>query len=293
VKEGNMEADEYVARLTRDWSAGHYLEMRILPIAQGGRPEQVFMNGDKAARFPRECERHAGNTVYTGVLPRSQRRGRADDVPLGTCLWVDIDNASPEVGAEMVRRAGLPPPSMVVNSGGGLHCYWCLPLPVELRSHEARTSYSALCKRLALRVGGTPDGPHADPAASDVARVLRPPGTINHRRQRRVRLLRCVDRDAPDYDEWMLMLPPPPAPRPVVPRLRVEGLPRKLFEWAAVGYQVGERHTRLVSDAAWLMRDVGVTESVASSLIRLKARACEGEPLSDRELDAILNWAKR
>lgn len=81
-----------------------------------------------------------------------------------------------------VAKTGLPKP-MVVDSGGGLHCYW--PLTDEVLTEHWRpvaNQLKALCTREGFRVD------KAVPA--DPARVLRPVGTNNAKHNLPVQLVR-------------------------------------------------------------------------------------------------------
>ncbi|MCA9259303.1 MAG: hypothetical protein KDA61_08895, partial [Planctomycetales bacterium] len=44
-------------------------------------------------------------------------------------LWCDIDHATPEEVVARIKAAGLPEPSVLVNSGHGVHAYWRLQKP--------------------------------------------------------------------------------------------------------------------------------------------------------------------
>lgn len=68
--------------------------------------------------------------IFFGVLVRRARgHGKATDVRSGRVLWCDIDFKD-FPGGEAEARARLAsfasPPSIIVRSGGGLHCYWLL-----------------------------------------------------------------------------------------------------------------------------------------------------------------------
>jgi hypothetical protein len=71
-----------------------------------------------------------------------------------------------------LRAAGLPPPSIRVHSGRGVHVYWCLDADVPADDWEAvAAALKTKCKELDFS---------ADPAVTaDRARVLRCPGTLN------------------------------------------------------------------------------------------------------------------
>lgn len=63
------------------------------------------------------------------------------------------------------------PPSVVVDSGGGYHCYWLLTAPLHLDAAN-RADVQAVQHAWVRLVGG-------DPGASDLRRLLRVPGTHN------------------------------------------------------------------------------------------------------------------
>lgn len=107
-------------------------------------------------------------------------RNRADPL-LKRCLFLDLDakdfgskqNAIKEL-QRFVRATGIVPPSILVDSGRGVHVYWALSSDVPLD----------IWKRAAvlLKNGAATCGFAADPApTSDAMRVLRVPGTLNHK----------------------------------------------------------------------------------------------------------------
>lgn len=71
------------------------------------------------------------------------------------------------------KQAKLPRPTLI-NSGRGVHVYWRLVSPISRETwHPVAERLKALCKR---------NGLHADPVVTaDAARVLRVPGTHNHK----------------------------------------------------------------------------------------------------------------
>jgi hypothetical protein len=108
----------------------------------------------------------AANDVYVGVALRdgSSHGGRAAISGL-QLAYIESDANTAE------RLVSFPhPPSMVVASGtpGHVQVYWLLE---ERCSPEEVESVN---RRLALALA-------ADPACADAARILRPPGTLNHK----------------------------------------------------------------------------------------------------------------
>lgn len=79
-------------------------------------------------------------------------------------VYADLDGA----GASMPLQ-----PSVMVNSGRGQHCYWLLTQPIDA------AQAAELQRRWVHHVGG-------DPAAVDLARVLRVPGSVNTKNGQRV-----------------------------------------------------------------------------------------------------------
>lgn len=103
--------------------------------------------------------------VYIGVAPRTARPcGGKDAVERVHVLYVDCDTQDAIAALEEFD----PVPSMIVNSGRGRHAYWSLAEPA------APVDVEQANRRLAAHLG-------ADLAATDCARILRPPGSFNHK----------------------------------------------------------------------------------------------------------------
>jgi hypothetical protein len=96
-------------------------------------------------------------------------------------LWLDLDGkdfggtdvAVRELAA-FVKATGLPRPSIYVNSGRGVHVYWCLDRDVPVAEWKpVALALKAKCEELGFK---------ADPSStSDAARVLRAPGSLNRK----------------------------------------------------------------------------------------------------------------
>ena len=130
--------------------------------------------------------------LYMGVATRATTKdGTLKNCAKRTALFADIDfktfkdkpldgvSESATTDAEAERRAreklaALPyPPSIIVASGGGLHCYWLLTVVLDVQTEEALIR-DAL-RRLCLAVNG-------DMNAAEPARILRLPGAYNHKK---------------------------------------------------------------------------------------------------------------
>lgn len=134
--------------------------------------------------------------VYVGccplIHPPAKGRARAADVGALPALWADLDVAGPghAPGADALPLPGtfadalaavgeLPPPSVVIDSGGGLQTWWILDVPLSI-DDDNRADVAELCKGWgrALVAAGAAKGWHVDDV-SDLTRVLRPPGSVN------------------------------------------------------------------------------------------------------------------
>ncbi len=77
--------------------------------------------------------------LYFGVCPRFGRAGQFDlewQIRKVVALWADIDNISVDEALKRVEDARLPPPSIVVNSGNGVHLYWLLDSPFSIEADD-------------------------------------------------------------------------------------------------------------------------------------------------------------
>jgi phage/plasmid-associated DNA primase len=161
----------------------HNVELRACYNEKGigGIAPAFTRDGQEIEDF---CERHDGSAeakggvgVYFGCCTRQQgvTSGNLQTVAECPILWVDIDCAKQGLGGEETINTlrNLPcPPSIIVNSGGGLHGYWVLEEPLELAEEESRTAIYGALRKLALILAG-------DTSCADLARIMRLPGTHN------------------------------------------------------------------------------------------------------------------
>lgn len=70
--------------------------------------------------------------VFFGVCPRLGTKGRYDlawQIRTVRALWCDIDHVSVQEAQSRITKSGVPEPSIIVNSGNGVHVYWKLNEP--------------------------------------------------------------------------------------------------------------------------------------------------------------------
>src|ERR1019366_4054308 len=101
------------------------------------------------------CLEHNGvNHVYVGAATRLQSGGTKEHCREAIWAWADIDFKDfPGGEAEATGRLDefQHAPSIVIRTGGGLHCYWLLTAPVQLVKHAKR--FEQALQRIAHKIG--------------------------------------------------------------------------------------------------------------------------------------------
>jgi RepB DNA-primase from phage plasmid len=161
----------YLAVLAGGEPSSSLLELRPMFRDGGAAPERTFVPVAELDRVERRARALANvRNVYVGVAPRTRPEGHAGAVERVWTLWADVDTEDALARLQAFR----PAPGIVVCSGSGAHAYW--PMLEPLTPVQAQRAN----RRLALALG-------ADMAATDAARILRPPGTLNHKSTRQAR----------------------------------------------------------------------------------------------------------
>ena len=146
------------------------IELRALPSKA-----RTFVEPGDIDKIKQFIEFNRHEELYFGVAARKDAsNGRMDNCSTVRALFVDVDFKdfdSPDEAQLQLDSFPLAP-SFVVNSGGGLHVYWLLHTPLNIQ-HDA-ADVRNLLRRAARAVCG-------DMAAAEPARVLRLPGTLNHK----------------------------------------------------------------------------------------------------------------
>lgn len=169
----------------------------------------------------RTAQAKTSGTGHNYLLPvRSQ-----DNVVALKSLFLDIDckdgpngyadqSAAAAALGKFLRESGLPRPTMIVGSGGGMHCHWVMSralTPAEWK--PLAMALAEATKRLGLKCDTQ--------VTIDSARVLRPPETLNLK-QETPRPVRLVGKQLEfDYSPEKLkeILSPYLAPEKVAPAL--------------------------------------------------------------------------
>ena len=125
--------------------------------------------------------------IYCSVNPRNRVAARS--------LFADLDHCSINESRHRIQAAGLPKPTITVNSGHGVQAFWRLN---QLLDDFAQ--WTALQKRLIQALD-------SDPAVHDPARLGRLPGFVNQNGEPAVAQIVDADRNL-RYDLQELVLPP-------------------------------------------------------------------------------------
>ena len=281
------------------------------------------------------AERAANSDVYLSVaLQRhapSSGRGTAADVHAVPGVWIDLDVAGPNHKSTDLPKtlaealdfiASLPfEPSLIIYTGGGLHVYYLFRELVLCETDAERDALASLSRAFqrAVIARGTTRGWRLDDT-SDLARILRPAGTINHKHGQR-QLVRTMFRGdaryAPsDFGSFAVSAPPATIASPSAPlHTRGETVNAIVGGWKASGMSSGDiadaldrRIRRYIETigargegdrdntayrlARWLLSDFGVSEAVALAYMQ-EWNAGNTPPLTERDLRAKLYSARR
>lgn len=131
--------------------------------------------------------------VWFGVClqrPGETGRGGAETATWAPGLWAEVDygkpGAPPDLGVAWEILNGFAMrPTVAVHSGRGIHAYWLFdePLALEGDGVRDRMKLALLGVNGKLRELAREAGDYGVDKVSDLARVLRLPGTFNHKRE--------------------------------------------------------------------------------------------------------------
>jgi hypothetical protein len=247
------------------------VEVRRLPsgVSAWQRADELAGETDELAR-----QNANGINIHVGANPRLLSGAKRDaGVALARCVFADFDGVV-DFAADVALRivgADLPEPTVTLNSGHGVHCYWRL-----IDAITDLVEWSEIQKNLAALLG-------SDPKICNPERIMRLPGFRNHK--------------------------PPPAPCELidcVPDRRYEWcailsrIPKRAAEVStsspapAVGDAInnGERNSMLTS-LAGTMRRRGMNENAITAALLIENRSKCRPPLPDDEVRAISRSVSR
>jgi hypothetical protein len=162
---GGDQTRRFLGALHGSAPAGSLVEVRFRLGAGMG---QRFLPSERLARVADRIASLAASTdVFVGVVARARRGGgRRDLIERAAVVWVDCDDPASVAALANFR----PLPTMVVASSvSKRHAYWLLDQPVAIEELERVNHRVAVALNADLRCG-------------DGARIMRAPGTRNHKR---------------------------------------------------------------------------------------------------------------
>jgi len=144
------------------------LEMRLLSNggSNGGsqwhKPARILELHEFYAR-----QNLGGQNIYISALPRLRHGGKKDaDAAPGQAAWADFDHTTPEEAKKIIADALLPPATLLVNSGNGVHAWW------RFAEKVSPNQICALGKDMAHILG-------SDRKVCNPSRIMRLPGFYN------------------------------------------------------------------------------------------------------------------
>jgi phage/plasmid-associated DNA primase len=173
---------DFVRHIYGNGRTTHPVEVRNFPNVkgQGAPPKSLF------SRSPDEVEEFLaahdipGRGTFIGMATREGGKGAREFCKELPWVWVDIDTR--KLGLDKLKVVeilkSLPcPPSLIIDSGGGIHAYWLLreaeDISVGVEGWEEKEErILSVLKRLRDVLAG-------DPAVCELARVMRLPSTHN------------------------------------------------------------------------------------------------------------------
>lgn len=152
------------------------IEFRPLPPAAGRKWSPLAEIPDVVEWLERlNADDHQRVHAYFGANPRKHvGASQAEGVKLARCLFADFDGGVIlEDAFARIKAAGLPWPTAILESGGGVHAWWRLDEPMT--DPEA---WHLRMKAIASALG-------SDQSVCDWPRIMRLPGFINWKHEQR------------------------------------------------------------------------------------------------------------
>lgn len=152
------------------------IEFRPLPPAAGRRWSPLAEIPDIVDWLERinKDENQRVHAYFGGNPRRAVGASQAEGVLLARCLFADFDGGVVvEDAMSRVKAAGYPMPTAILESGGGVHCWWRLEEPM----HDANAWHDRM-KAMSSALG-------SDQSICDWPRIMRLPGFVNWKHEQR------------------------------------------------------------------------------------------------------------
>jgi len=164
-----------------------WVELRALRGRGGGHTQ--FVKASDIESVLEWVQAHNGPSwaCYVGPNPRHSKSGSGptgagtdQDVANFRSVFVDFDDANLVEAMRRITEAGIATPTLLIESGRatGTHAYWCLRQPIE-DADEWRGVQAWLIRTLS-----------SDKSIKNPGRIMRLPGTFNHKRGAACRIVK-------------------------------------------------------------------------------------------------------
>ncbi len=155
-----------------------FINLRFIPKDSAKPITQKFIPLSEIESIPKILKDYIDQYhCYFAVATRINGNGSKDGIIQIPILWIDLDlyKLSDKEKEESRQRCKDFPlkPTFIINSGGGRYILWMLKEPA---SSEDIPKVENLLKRIASYFYG-------DMSATDASRILRIPGSLNHKYQ--------------------------------------------------------------------------------------------------------------
>lgn len=251
------------------------IELRFLPKA-----ESQFVTAQRLTLLNGSLTRqNETQNIYVGANPRTAKGGtKTADVSCARCLFVDFDNMSVQDVTELLASLVFPKPTLILNSGHGVHAYFRLTEPITDLSEW--TQYQ---KRLIATL-------NSDKSIHDPPRIMRLPSFTNHKQpvaQSKV-IYGVPDRRhlLADIEENLVSLEPEPAQQPAQNTQtntlsKIGRATLAAAKWPPASQ--GERDNEAFRHAAYLVKDFELSEAEAWPIM-VKWNMSNNPPIDEKDL---------
>jgi hypothetical protein len=157
---------------------GYPLYLANFPNVRGeGRPYHEYVRNETELQHFIAANDRVGRALYFTVAALKTGAPRSkENVELVCWVWAEVDfKDHPTLTSDEIRRrieTSFYPPTIIIASGHGFHCYWRLNEPVDARPGPAQQAVETALQLACTYIGG-------DTQAAEAARVLRLPGSHN------------------------------------------------------------------------------------------------------------------
>ena len=259
-----------------------FINLRFLPSAKN-----LFIPLSEIGSIPAILETHNSQNVHFGVATRIKGDGSKNGIIQIPGLWVDLDvyKLTDEQKRESRQRykSSHLKPTFVIDSGGGRYFLWMLKEPA---SKEQVSKVEEFLKRLASYF-------HGDPQATDASRILRIPGSVNHKYQHTPQVVVKESHPEREYslDDFDFLPEMKETPNGEERTRLLEGWEKGLLE----GVENGERNVSIARLAGRYIGKGLSREETLPILMDANSRFNPPLPVKDVEvcLDSVIKTNKR